>query len=304
VTYTSPYYSPGDGGVLAIPEVGSRILVYLDSKTGEMFYLSTILADDPDNPKSGGRVLWKSIPNDRLFSQDNKPQGLTFQNKFGDGLEVKRVLGKNKNFDSSTSLKQGSKRVTLSDNPASDRIVIDNGHGDGITITSESVAGSMAAKNILVKSAGSSEVRSTYGDVTLAVCQGGDINLHNTTIPGIMLPGGGNINLKSDWSTISLVCDGPEAGAITIKTAKGIFQINEAGFVTIEGLNINIKSTGILNLVGTAINLDSEIVNIKSSTTVNIDGPAGVYLNSNTTPPEIPIVPSTPINPLSRINIL
>lgn len=300
VVYTSPFYHLNGGGFLAIPEIGSKILIHYDENENKYYYLSTIV-EMPENSQRGGLKEWKLIGDNYVYTEREIPQRVEFTDGFGAGLKISQ-----RNLPSYISAKvdldsRAGKRLSLSDSPNSDMVLIRNEHGDGMVISSEP-SEIHSERSIEVKSKGSQKHIVFQSDMYLAVIEGRDITIENFstgTFKQADTPGRfGNINLRSQNADINIVSNGDD-GRVFLVTPKARIQIDSDGSIKLESDSnvqivakgdINVKSDNNINLEATNINIrsNSDInmqalqggISAKGAGNVALDG-AQVHLNSN-----------------------
>ena len=272
VTYVSPFYFPNGGGVLAIPEVGSKILMFSNDDDANIYYLGTVI-DYPDNPMVGGKTDWSPIGANRIYSEKNIPQKVMYTNQVGAGLTISRkflpdYINTKVNLDS-----EKGKRISLSDSPKSDCVLIRNEHGDGIVITSKE-NDVHADRSIEVKSKGLQQYVSFQSAMNLYVIEGKDINVENfstganSNTTAAASGRFGNINLKSHNADINIVGKGSESN-IFITTPKARVEIKADGSVLIDSQgSIRMQSLGNIELKSTAGDISMEALNINMKSTL------------------------------------
>lgn len=272
VVYVSPFYFLNGGGVLAIPEVGSKVIVLTDTNTDESYYLGTII-DTPSNPEKGGMIGWKPISEPNVYSERGIPQKVTFTNQVGSGLKISRRFYP-KYIDCKVNLdSEKGKRISLSDSPKSDCVLIRNEHGDGIVITSQE-NDVHADRSIEVKSKGLQQYVSFQSAMNLYVMEGKDINIENfstganSNTTAATKGRFGNINLKSHNADINIVGKGSESN-IFITTPKARVEIKADGSVLIDSQgDIRMQSLGNIELKSTAGDISLEALNINMKSTL------------------------------------
>ena len=303
VTYTSPYYTLNNGGMLAVPEEGSQILAFKDSE-GEIYYLSTIL-EVPDNDQVDGISDWSVIGDRRVYSDRGRPQKVTYANQVGAGLHLTRKFNPSTIVNQVDLKSERGKRVSLNDSPEIDAITIRNEHGDGILISSDGNS-IHPERSIDIKSVGSQKFVVYQSDITLAVVEGRDINIENYSTGANANSGGqgrfGNVNLRSQNADVTLVSRASD-GRVFIVTpnariqiaSNGDIQMQSDGSITLDAANdINLKATNVN--IKADLNISSEAGGTISSlsTGVNsLDG-AQVHLNSGLSLPAI--IPEVPLD--------
>lgn len=288
IIYTSPYYTQNGGGIMALPEPGSQVLVFYERESKETYYLSTIVSP-PDNTQKGGLSDYQVIKDKYLYSPEanTRPKKVDYTNSFGAGLEISRVF-QPEFISSKVELKsEVGKKVILSDSPRSDAVIIRNEHGDGITVTSDpsDIHGERA---IEIKSKGMQRYIVFQSDMTLLVVDGRDINIENYStgaFSNFNTAGKfGNINLKS-WNADVNIISKADDGRIFLITPNARIQIEADGSISIESnKDIQLKSSGDLDIkADNAIRISGRTLDIKTDSDVRIDagGSCGIKAASN-----------------------
>jgi len=299
VTYTTPFYKYGRGGMLAIPDPGSKVLIYA-APNNEYYYLSTIV--EKANKKSSKQ------PKD-LFDQvkkvypDGSPLGhqVTFTNQEGAGLKINNIAkgasipGDPPKIIKNVILKSfKGKEVILNDTPKNDSIQIMNEHKDGIVINSDGNSVS-ARRSINISAQNSVNCISHQSSVKIAVGNGGHIDIINYSSDifnlNVLNPmfDGGNVNIISQNRDVNIAVRGVTSN-VFITTRLARIRIDELGGVTIQAPNIYFKGLNSINLDAPIVNINSTLgtnmystgtTNITSLLTTEVEGTGGVYLNSN-----------------------
>jgi hypothetical protein len=264
VHYTSPYYSRGNGGVIAIPEVGSDVIVlslnadggYLD-RAGSYYYITTII-DESDTEENIGYIRKDfNTLNDKYLYDENKPKRLSFCDMFNSGLRISSITSKDFISSKVELVSRTNKRLILSDSPLSDLIMLRNEHGDGLVITSRP-SDFIGERSVELKSKGSLRLVSYESEIGIFLTEGRDITIQNssTGVNGSASnKRSGNINIRSQNSDVNIVAKG-EDSKIFIVTPKARIQIEADGSVKIE-------SDASLDIKSQQLNIDSSQVNVK-----------------------------------------
>jgi len=310
VTYTSPFYSKNSGGMIALPEVGTDILVYHLDSNNAFYYISTVVdhnSSSEKDPRSSILKNWKIIADKYVFKDKDIPQVITFTDPFNNGMRISSTFAKKFISSKVELISQAGKKVLISDSPKANFIKIRNEHGDGITITSKENP-TLSDRAILMKSNGPQMFTVFESEMDLRVIDGRDINIENlsTGINGLS-PGqkSGNVNVRSKHSDITLHSEGSD-GRIFIITPKARIQIQADGSVMIEALNVQIKSDTSISMDSPVISMHTQsfnliadasiamqggaTVSILSPGVVSIDGTTALQLNSQTSVPPIPTI--------------
>jgi len=286
IIYTSPYFSTNNGGVFAVPEVGAEILLLRLNEDNKFYYLTTIVSY-PKTSDTSNLKEWKPIKDKYIYTERKKPQRLTFTDAKGSGLVISnRCLPKyiSAKVDLNTA---GGKRISLSDSPLSDALIIRNEHGDGIVICSEPNE-IHSERSIEIKSKGWQRMVSFQSDISLMVIEGSDITLENfstgsNTGNGISGAKSGNINLRSHNSDINIVTKGQD-GRIFLNTPKARVQIESDGSIMVEATNgIQLKSDGDINMIANGdCNIQAQNIKLEAQVNATVRAPGGVWAESAT----------------------
>lgn len=306
VTYTTPFYSIGNGGMLAIPDPGASVLIIV-SDDGNFYYLSTIV-DFPSNDVTKGNETKEVVRDSKRAYPDETAlcRRVTLTNQFDSGLKIQRIFSPAKIINNVFLKTENGKQVLLDDSPNGDAISILTEHKDGITIqAAPSENGLNSERSIDISAKGSVYSRSFNGSQNIFVNNGGDINIINNTHhivnPNTITPGyrAGNVNVVSQWNDINISVRGPDSN-IFITTPLARIKIDTTGGVSVQATNaINLKSAVAINLDAPTININSDAqTNIYTGgtatltgATVGIEGPGGVFLNSGRGGSPAPIAP-------------
>jgi len=245
VYYVSPYGSSAKAGMIAVPEVGTPILVCKPTDSHHWYYLGSTFAPEPiplSNEVQGGKssAFEQSSkithPFMRIDSNMGKvsgvPNSIVLQGNHGQGLTISDERDGYTTFGVKTELRSNGKTITLSDSPGQDAITLNSGNNAKITLTQN-------PKDNPQKSAGSIEVDcpgpqlhvSRESDLDMRVLGGGrEINIQNNA-NGI--PWGnyqhanptnpcGNVNIQSDYGDVNIMSKSPGIGRVFIETVNSL----------------------------------------------------------------------------------
>lgn len=286
VKYVTPYLGMYNTGLMAVPEVGSNILIAkTDDNDGHWYYMGGIV-DPPQiaigNPKSlikeAGPLA--HIPDPTIYEAGSSPQKVSITSPGGHKLSLSEAYNKNF-FNIKAELRSTlGKKIALIDggegNPQKiDAIIIRNEHGDRIKLTTNPDTVS-AARSIELECIGPQKLICRKSDLDLLVHDGRELNIKNTSTGINRNPTEpekyGNINVESEYQDIN----------ITVKAFDGrvyIDALGQEGLIQIDAENrIILFSGGDLDVyAGGEINLDAAgDINIRSGGSVNINGRGGV----------------------------
>jgi len=321
VIYTSPMYRVNGGGLLALPTKGDIILAAHNPDTTEVYYHSTIV--DTQLPKTQVRgddrvPNFVEIPDDKVFADDGSPVKVNYTNQVGAGLEVTRNFkpAPGKPISSVNLISEAGKKVGLDDSPGVEAVVVQNQHGDGITVKGDA-DDLFPSRCIQVASKGHQSFIVAESSLDLTVVEGLDISIENRSTGAMAQtpseqywPNGnlpckrwGGIYLRSESGDISIAANAdtgePEQdGRIFIVTPKARIQITETGAIQIDSDqdDIRIKSTSNINMEGANINIKATgslkmesggETSILSGGNVVVDG-TEIHLKPTTPPTSIP----------------
>lgn len=265
VKYVTPYWASFNGGFVAIPEVGSLVLICQPENDLGWYYLGSVyntrrasaLAEEGDLIKE--RDI---LPDAQIYKARGIPQRQTFLSPRKNGL----ILSDEYNpdyFNIKTTLRSSTgKRFELIDSPLIDAIIMRNEHHDHIKI-STTANGSHAARTIEAETQGPVRVISRESSIDVHVEDGKEINItnHSTGAKRISEEDStpGNINIYSRNRDINLTVDADDGviylqstgqnshivlvseGTIDIQGKKGVNITSQNGDVTVQGQTINLN---------------------------------------------------------------
>ena len=308
VTFTSPYYRMNSGGMVAIPENDTQVLVLHNKKPrpGESsFYFHSCVVSDMLRETNEGinedYVALRDNDTKAKIYADNppfsaKPVTQMFTNTAGAGLYLHR------DFSTPTL----SNNVTLKSETGSEATVgplgvqIRNEEGDSINLAGTKGGDFYADRSLNISTRGPQEYKCTNSDINMRILDGGDINIENNstgmmsfgTSPGMMppptpLPGvfpwSGNIRLKSRYRNIDLAALGDFSNInMVTKNAKikldtmGNVEVHTTGLKTPTG--VPIPSTGNIKLTSQQGNIELNATGPTGK--VRINGTLGVDIGA------------------------
>lgn len=296
--YTSPYFAPYfTGGIFAPPEENAGIIIAFDERTKKSYYLSTIVDDDNivyDSVESESKKLSEAlrttsiVGNPLALYNDVTPATMTFKNYENNGLEIKNINSKTRMVNE-TCLVNNGKKISLNSSPEADSIVLDNGHGDCIKMTSlpKSAVGLPVEpqRAIQIKSEMGQEYVTNRGGIDIRVTDGKDITIENGSTGWYALAGllkfgigkSGNVNIFSKYRTIRLAAKGTlptpaNGGSIIIETATSEILVtnNAITISTNAGGQIVVDASGRITL-NSISNVSVEAPNISLNATNSVD---------------------------------
>ena len=307
VTYTSPYYMVNGGGMVAIPEPETQILVLHNKnpKDGEssFYYHSCIVTDKGSKNNKDRKPNFQAIKDNdnkaKIYSKRDIPVTQAFTNTVGAGLYIQRDFDGISINNNVTVKAENGCEVTA----GALGVQVFNNHGDSIVLTSDTNNDSLPARGLSVVTRGNQEYKCTNSDMTIKIVDGGDINIENNSTgsygiqppgtPGLALgnrlagpagvtPKSGNIRLKTRWRDIILAALGVSSKIHIVTNTSKIIVDGETGTVDIlapGGLNINSAGQITMNS-GAGISLNAAGP-ISMNSTTTIENNAAVSLSNN-----------------------
>jgi len=328
VIYTSPYGARGQGGFIAIPEVGTKILVVRPEGSGEWFYLSTVWVPEPKPEYTKGtNVIDSNVPpvlrcEPDLYKAVAQPKRYVFKSPEGRGLTISDEASTNAMSKFVELRTPKNKRIKLDDTPHQDAVIIESGNNSYIKLAAspDNILGG-ASQSVEVFSTGPQTYRNQGDETTISV--GGtplscarELNLLNQAdgilngvppwfkpplgIPPPLSPCG-NINIQSSWRDVNIFSKSP-TGRIFIECLNpiGIGQsiVIETNSVSPDSL-VRIKTNGRvqidaateLEVYSPIINMNCATFNVNAAAAVNIDSPLIKIGNSTSV---VNLAPPTP----------
>lgn len=303
VTYTTPFYSLGYGGMLAIPDPGATVLVF-ESEDNLFYYLSTVVEKNSKNSQAQPQMI---VDKKQTYpDKSTLARKVFYKNQFGAGLSMTHIYKKDKIIDTTIVESTKKKMLILSDSSKWDGIALQNEHFDGMAIHNK--GGSVAEeRSIVIAAKNSISCVSQEGAARFSVQNGAHIDIINyssdITNLNVLNPmrDGGDVNVISQNRDVNISVRGTKSNVfITTKLAR--IRIDPLGTVTIQAPKINFKAAESISLDAPTININSELetkmysnglTNITSNLQTQIEGGAGVYLNSGSPGTPNPILPDT-----------
>ena len=292
VQYTSPYASNGAGAFIGIPQVGTQVLVCKPGESEDWYYLGATFAPEPlqvvgaSLSDDGLYPLERANPN--LYRARGEPMAVQLTGPQGGGIIVSEDY--NPGFiNKKTEIRSNvNKKVTLSDSPAIDAIILDSGNGSKITIADNPQNNSVPARSIQVESVGPQKYINTESQTDILVRDGRELQLLNNST-GVNAAEGesdkaGNVNVQSKWKDVNVFTQA-EAGRIFIECldSAGTNQLIQIETNGTDGA-IVIKTNGDIRLdAGNNIELvagNEIIIQSGSKTSINATGDLEVQAGS------------------------
>ncbi len=318
VNYVSPYGSNGEGAFVAIPGVGTEILVCKPAGSDSWYYMGTTFSPEPRDAEGEELTDASKMPLERVDPEMYRARGLpmkyVFKSPLGGGITLSDDYNSeylNRKTEITSTQK---KKITLHDSPAVNSIILDSGNGSKITLSDDPQEGTIAARAIQVDSVGPQTYicRESQTDIVVGAA-GRELQLINNAngIPYQTTPtvNSGNVNIQSRWKDVNVFTQALE-GRIFIECLNQL-GVNQQIVIETNGVGggIIVKTNGTINMqAGESINLTAPDVNISCNKfsvgaagnvdilaggNANIDG-TQVHLASGQALP----TPAIPPNPL------
>jgi hypothetical protein len=314
VYYVSPYGSNAEGAFVAIPEVGTQILVCKVTGGTSWYYLGTTFAPEPGEVEGGQIKDAQVMPLERvdpeMYKARGAPMRYVFKSPQGAGLTMSDEYNPdffNRKLELTST---GPKKITMHDAPSIDAIILDSGNGSRITLTDDPQNQSMSARSVQVESVGPQKYINTESQTDIVVGAGGRelqvLNNANGVAWGSSA-NAGNVNLQSKWKDVNVFTQA-EQGRIFIEClnqdgsnqeivietngSDGAITIKTKGNVNISAeQNINMKAGGDMNIECQKYSVTCSKVDVQSTGGVDIDGSI-INLAGATSAPTAPSIPN------------
>lgn len=275
VKYTSPYLAGRNGGFIAIPEIGSQVLICKPDNSEDWFYFGSV-----PNPQIGEalgagydtvapRNKEEALFDPQIYKARGVPQRVVWSSPRGNKLilsdeyatDYLNQYAKLESANGKVLILQDSPNAGGGDGDYVDAIIIRNEHGDRIKI-STSQNGSSAGRSIEIEANGPINVVSRGSGVKLHVIDGKEINIINESTGSKRIgpndPTPGNINIESKNADINIAVSSKNGvinleakgedghivldskGKVQIKGAKGVDILSDAG-ITLDGERIDLN---------------------------------------------------------------
>jgi len=256
VLYVSPYASNAGGAFIAIPEVGTQVLVCKPKGATEWYYMGTTFVAEEKSFEGGGPVKDSEVrPFERvdpyIFQARGIPMRYCFKTPNGAGIMMSEEYNPyfmNKKTEITSTLK---KKIQLHDAPAIDSIILDSGNGSRITLTDDPQNQSLPSRAIQVETVGPQKYLNSQSQTDIFVGEGGRelqmLNNGNGVAWGPIVPAG-NVNVQSKWKDVNVFTQA-EQGRIFIECLNEDGSNQEIVIETNgENGNIVVKTKGTITL--------------------------------------------------------
>ena len=267
VKYTTPYLAGRMGGFIAIPEIGSQVLICKPDNSEDWFYFGSVT-----NPQIGEALGagYETLPprnkdealfDPQIYKARGVPQRVVISSAKGNKLTLSDEYAQDYGNVYTKLESHSGKTLILADSPDIDSIILRNEEGDRIKISMKA-NGASARRSIEIEALGPISVISKESDINLHVVDGKEINILNESTGSKRLgandPTPGNINItsvnadvnvttKSKNGVIRLEAQGEDghivldsAGTVQIHGAKGV-QISSEGETSVQGQPVQLN---------------------------------------------------------------
>lgn len=313
VYYVSPYGSNTEGAFIAVPEVGTQILCCKASGGTSWYYLGTTFAPEPKEAEGQKIKDAELMPFDRvdpeMYKARGTPMKYTFKSPQGAGITMSDEYNP-KFFNQKTEITTGgAKKITMTEAPTIDSIVLDSGNGSRITLTDDPQSQGLPARSVEVFSVGPQKYINKESQTDIVVHSAGrELQLLNQASgiewgPGVPC---GNVNIQSKKRDVNVFTQA-EQGKIFIEClneqgvnqqivietngAGGGITIKTNGSVNIAAEDINMRANRNINIACEKYSVSCEKVDIDCTGEVDIDG-SRIDLASDTAAPTPPTIPN------------
>ena len=263
VKYVSPYVTQNNKGFMAVPEIGTQVLICKPVNKNEWYYMGAILEAGVADSLSEGKVTGEGLTDpfldpykarqvvpQKYFFSSPKGNKIVLSDSYSPTEENKKVM-----LESSNGMK-----VELNDSIGC--VIVRNSTGHASIMITDAVRGAEGggANAISVECAGNVNITSRNASMDIQVIDGRQLNITNTSTGVNRLgendPTAGNINIRSSAGDINLVAQGNNqqinlnatgdggdvsltaAGTISLNGQQGVFISSSEGNVNISGENI------------------------------------------------------------------
>lgn len=312
VYYVSPYASNGAGAFIGVPEVGTEILVCKVIGGTSWYYLGATFAPEPrdavGDPIADAEVMPFERVDPEIYKARGTPMKYLFKTPLGAGITMSDEYNPTF-FNGKTEITSGAgKRITLTDAPTIDSIILDSGNGSKITLTDDPDTPGLASRSVEVFSIGPQKYINKESQTDIVVHDAGrELQLLNQASGFEWGPGTpcGNVNIQSRKRDVNIFTQA-ESGNIFIEClneqgqnqqivietngAGGGITIKTNGNVNVTADEINMRANRNINMACQKYSLTCDKLDIACAGEVDIDG-SRIDLAGGTAsadPPDIP----------------
>lgn len=266
VKYVSPFVTPNNKGFMAIPEIGTQILICKPDNTNDWYYMGSVLEPSVGDSLSKAKIkpvgvidpfmdIYKArgaVPQKYVFSSP-KGNKLVLSDSYSPTEENLKVM-----LESSNGMK-----VELNDSIGC--VIVRNSTGHAMITITDSLAGAEGggSDSISVECTGNVFLTSRQADMNITVEDGRTLNIFNNSTGvnriGNTDPTAGTINIVSQHNDINILAKGDNQEIRLEATGTGgDVYINAADRLVLNGAKgVSINSTeGNINITGRKIYLN------------------------------------------------
>ena len=297
INYVSPYGTLGEGGFVAIPSVGTTVLVCKPSGSKSGWYYLGTTFDKERNQVEGEKIKDHCSPLERILPKMYRATGTPGQSTFKNAHDAGVIITDEGNsgedstgfITSNVEIKSSTnKRITLNDSPAVDAITIDSGNNSKITVSNSPERGDIPDSAVQIQTLGPQKYLNTGSQTDILVGEGGRelqlLNKGHGEDWGDVAGPCGNVNIQSYKKDVNIFTKADE-GRIFIEC------LNESGNNQVieiqtngEGGAIRIKTKGKLDISAEFIGINAtRDINMKAGGTINLHSDQDLSLRSGET---------------------
>ena len=304
INYTSPYASNNEGAIVAIPEVGTQVLVCRPSGSDELYYLGATFAPEPD--EASGNKVKEAVEKPMvrvdpyIYRADGTPHKYLFAGPKGSRFVISEEETPNFINSKISTISAQGKQVRLNDSPSEDAIVIDSNNGSKITVSNDPQNNSVPSRAVQIETAGPQNYLNTGDQTNIHIQDGKELQILNDST-GMKAPAfepnkAGNVNIQSLWKDVNVFSKGidgrifieclnplGEDQLIEIETngVGGAIRIKTNGKVDISGAQgIGVESLGNIDIKGANVNIEAtNNMNLKAGNSLKEEGGTEIQLN-------------------------
>lgn len=267
VKYTTPYLAGRNGGLIAIPEVGSQVLICKPDNSDDWFYMGSIT--HPAIGEALGQGYETLAPfnktealfDPQVYKARGVPQRVIFSSAKGNKMVLSDEYAPDYGNIYAKLESSNGKLLALIDSPEVDSIILRNEEGDRIKISMRA-NGTSARRSIEIEAQGPISIVSRESEVKLHVVDGKEINILNESTGSKRInsddPTPGNINITSKNADVNVVTNSKN-GVIRLEAQgdNGHVVIDSGGTVQINGSKgVQITSEQDIVIQGSTIQLN------------------------------------------------
>lgn len=261
IKYVSPFFTPNNIGFMAIPEVGTDVLICKPANKNDWYYLGSIVENTFSDSVGEGKVVDEGVKNpfiDPYRFRGVVPQSYIFSSPKGNKI----MLSDGYNPDGSYigTYLETSRGMRLSMDDSTGTISLGNSTNNAILMITEnsmvdqSAGGGPASFSIQVT--GNVDITSQQGNLDLTIINGRTINIENKSGLGSGAANDsrvGDINIVSRNGDVNIVANGENqeirlesngAGGDVVINARDTIVMNAVNGIVMQSSDGNIDISG------------------------------------------------------------